>query len=471
MPDAPRSPLAELLALALPTVAQMASYTAMQFIDTWILSRLGDTPPTAASNSGMLAFAPLSLGMGTLVIVNALVSQSFGSRDFKQCGRFLWQGIWFGLIFSLLLQPLALVANPIFRIFHHPAPLAAMEATYFRIVMLAATVKLVSTSLGQFSLGIDRPNNPLVAAIIGVSINAFAAWCFVLGHCGFHSWGIAGAAWAQNLGCACEMIVLIILVFQKQIRVRFNALDLRPRWKEFITLLKVGVPSGLQWFSDVLAWSIFCNAVIGLIGPAAMAANAFMFRYLVLSFLPTVGLSAAVTALVGRYIGSRQPHFAARRAHLAFVVALAYVLICGIAFIAFRAPLMRFFTPDPAVIRIGSIYLIFAAIYEISDAMYIIYTGALRGAGDTFVPTVVMACLCWSISVFGGYAVARWMPSAGAAGPWIMGCIYGWILGLYMLLRFTGGKWRRIHLLQSEIPFIDPPAFSDTIPEIWQKSP
>jgi len=47
----------------------------------------------------------------------------------------------------------------------------------------------------------------------------------------------------------------------------------------------------------------------------------------------------------------------------------------------------------------------------------------------------------------------------------------GAILGLWMLRRFTGGKWRAIHLVESEIPFIDPPAFSDTIPEICEKSP
>lgn len=311
MTDSPRRPIVELLALAVPTVAQMVSYTVMQFIDTWILSRLGVIPPTAASNSGMLAFAPLSLGMGTLIIVNSLVSQSFGAGDFRRCGRFLWQGIWLAIIFGLLLQPLGLLADPIFKLFHHPAAETAMEATYFRIVMLSAAIKLISTALGQFSLGIDHPNPLLAAAAVGVSINAFAAWCIVLGHCGFHSWGIAGEAWAQNLGVTCEMIVLIVLVFRKRIRMTFHAMDPRPRWREFLTLIKVGIPSGLQWFSDVLAWSMFCNAVLGLLGPDAMAANAFMFRYLVVSFLPAVGLSAAVTALVGRYIGRKRPDIAA----------------------------------------------------------------------------------------------------------------------------------------------------------------
>jgi uncharacterized membrane protein len=66
------------------------------------------------------------------------------------------------------------------------------------------------------------------------------------------------------------------------------------------------------------------------------------------------------------------------------------------------------------------------------------------------VPAVVMAALCWSITVGGGYAVARWLPTIGGrpfyGGPWVMACIYGVILGLFMWRRFARGRWRRIHL-------------------------
>jgi MATE family multidrug resistance protein len=447
-----RRPIVELLALALPTVAQMASYTVMQFIDALILSRLGSTPPTAASNSGILVFSPIAMGLGMLFLVNTMVSQNFGRGDFAKCGQFAWQGIWLGLIFGLGLVPLTLLAHPIFASFHHPEAQAAMEAKYFQITLLASPIKLVSMAIGQFSLGIDRANVLTIAAGIGVSINAFAAWCLVLGHCGFSSWGIAGAAWAQNIGVVCEMTVLALLTFTRDIRARFNVLDISLRWEEMKTLIKIGVPSGLQTFSDVLAWSLFCNLVLGLLGPAAMAANAFMFRYLVAGFMPVVGISAAVTALVGRYIGRGQPQLAARRAHLGFAVTLVYIAFCGVIYITARRPLIEVFSRDPQIVRIGGIYLVIAAIYEISDAMYLVYLGALRGAGDTLAPSVVGGVLCWSITVGGGYSVARFVPAAGYAGPWIVACAYGWVLGTFMLVRFTRGKWRKIHLLENSPP-------------------
>lgn len=218
------------------------------------------------------------------------------------------------------------------------------------------------------------------------------------------------------------------------------------RWRQFYTLVRVGVPSGLQWFSEVLAWSIFANGVIGLLGPTAMAGNTFMLRYMVVSFLPVYGLSTAVTALVGRYIGRGEPELAIRRAHFGFVVALAYVLGCGAIFVTFRHSLMSVFTSDPEIIRVGSLYLVYAAVYEISDAMYIIYSGGLRGAGDTLVPAVVNACLCWSVTVGGGYCAAKWLTMLGYGGPWLMACIYGQCLGWYIALRFIRAKWKSIDL-------------------------
>ncbi|MDP9173751.1 MAG: MATE family efflux transporter [Planctomycetota bacterium] len=446
MQETPRTPIVELLLLALPTVAQMASYTVMQFIDTWMLSHHGGMAPTAASNSGMLAFSLISFGTGVLLVVNTLVSQSFGRDDFAQCGRYLWQGIWFGLIFGVALVPLRVFAGPMFAVFHHSPELAAMEASYYRIVLLSAAIKLISTAVGQFLLGINRPNAVLVSAMIGVSFNALAAWCIVLGHFGFRPMGVEGAAWAQNFGVTCEMITIGVLALQPSIRRQFHVLAMAIRPRQMAMLLRIGLPTGLQLSSDILAWAIFCNGVIGMLGVAAMAGNTFMLRYLVVSFMPAYGLAAAVTALVGRYIGAGRPDIAARRAHLGFAVTLVYVIACGLIFVFFRHQLMRAFIDDPEIVRIGSIYLIYGAIYELFDAMYITYNGALRGAGDTLVPTLVMAVLCWSISIAGGYAVVKWVPSMGVGGPWLMGCVYGAILGIYMIVRFNRGRWRDIHL-------------------------
>ena len=162
--------------------------------------------------------------------------------------------------------------------------------------------------------------------------------------------------------------------------------------------------------------------------------------------MPAFGISTAVTALVGRYIGRRQPDVAMQRAHLGFALAVTYMLACAAVFFFARQQLIGFFAVDPDVLKLGATLLIFAAIYQLFDAMYIVYYGALRGAGDTFVPAIVTAALCWSITVLGGYLAARHAPRLGPSGPWILATIYGAILGVFMYTRFIRGRWRSINL-------------------------
>src|SRR3954467_8443859 len=150
--SADRRPIVELLLLAAPTIAQMASYTVMQFADTYMLSRVGDAEATAAGLGGMAAFSLISFGVGVLMVVNTLVSQSFGRGDVPACGRYLWQGIWFSVLFGLAVMPLLWPAGALFRAFGHEARFAAMEATFFRILLFTAAVKLAGVSLGQFML-------------------------------------------------------------------------------------------------------------------------------------------------------------------------------------------------------------------------------------------------------------------------------------------------------------------------------
>src|SRR5687767_3791635 len=82
-------PLVELLILAGPTVAQMASYTLMQFADRGMLAVVGDMEAAAAGTAGLTFFSIIGFGFGVMLVVNTLVSQSFGRNDLTSAGQYL----------------------------------------------------------------------------------------------------------------------------------------------------------------------------------------------------------------------------------------------------------------------------------------------------------------------------------------------------------------------------------------------
>ncbi|MCC6424267.1 MAG: MATE family efflux transporter [Phycisphaerales bacterium] len=446
--NAAKSPIWELLALAGPTVAQMASYTVMQFIDTWMLAHVHGsvTEPTAAANSGMISFAIISFGVGVLFLINTLVSQHYGAKEYRACGQYLWQGVWFSLFFAVLVLPALPFSQAIFHSLGHEPQLAKLESAYFQISIGLAILKLGGTTLGNFLLAVNRPGLVLASAVVGVSANALSAWILIFGNAGVPSMGVVGAAWAQGIGVGFELMTLIWFVSRPGITHTYHIADWRLQWVKLKVLLRLGLPSGLQLVSDVLAWSLFTMWVMAPFGTHAMAANTFMLRYMMVSFMPAIGLGTAVTALVGRYIGKGEPDMARQRADLGFLVAAIYMVCCGLFFYLGRHWLMGMFTEEPDVRRMGAVLLIFAAFYQFFDALYLLYIGALRGAGDTFVPAVMTALFCWTIAVGGGVLVAHYWPALGVAGPWIMATAYGITVGIFVFARFRSGAWRSIRL-------------------------
>ena len=282
--------VAELLTIAAPTVAQMASYTAMGFIDTVILSRFGGpadvTPATAAANGGLVAFSVVSLGMGVMFVVNTLVSQAFGRGDERRCGRYLWQGVWFSIAFGAAAAAASPVGARAFGWMGHERRLASLEGAYVRVLLLSAGLKLAATAGEQFLLGVDRPAAVGVVSVLAVGVNTVFAWGLILGRMGFAPHGVAGSAWAQNIGVTSELAMVAGVAAMPTIRRRFGTGDWWPRWEAMAELLRVGVPSGVMVVAEVLAWSAFSMWVMAPFGTGAMAANTFVFRYMSLSFMP-----------------------------------------------------------------------------------------------------------------------------------------------------------------------------------------
>lgn len=443
-PAKPTRPLRELLSLAAPTIAQMASYTLMQFIDTWMLSTTGDLEASAAGSSGMFVWTILSFGIGIMFLVNTLCSQSMGQNQPQLAGRYFNQGLWWSAILTVPLTLLFLLLPMAFRKMGHSDALLSAERSYVMVIALTTPIKLASTAMGQFLLAIHRPNRVLYATLAGVFADVVACAILVMGVFHNKTYGTAGAAWAQNIGLAVEFAVMAIPLYFSPLRKEFGLGAPRLHPREFWTLAKFGMPAGVMLITEMLAWSLFQSWVVVGISEAAMSANVYAFRFMTVSFMPAVGMGTAVTALVGRYIGKNDLQKARHYANLGYVLTAIYMILCGAGFYLFRNNLISLFTHDQQVLAAGATMLIYVAFYQLFDAMYAIYNGALRGVGDTTLPAIVMTVLCWGLNVF----AARWIlqnhPQFGIHGAWGIALLYGASIGFFLMFRFTLTNWKSI---------------------------
>ncbi|MBL4700074.1 MAG: hypothetical protein JKX85_02350 [Phycisphaeraceae bacterium] len=168
-----RQLLVKMLKLACPIIATMVSQTAMQFVDFAMVSTLGIDAMAAVMPAGIFLFCFISFGMGVLVMVNSLVSQSLGRKQFSDCAAYTWQGIYVALAMGLAVLPVYWFVPEFFNWVGHNDNVAQMEITYVNIGIVGIMPVLLAIALSSFFNGIHKPVVGMVAAITANIINIF----------------------------------------------------------------------------------------------------------------------------------------------------------------------------------------------------------------------------------------------------------------------------------------------------------
>lgn len=466
------SPLKEVWTIAWPTVLTMTSYTLMQFTDKLMVGQVGPVELAAQTNGGLWSFCFLSFALGVITVVNTYVSQNLGAGRPRNGPKYAWAAFWLGLcVWVLVMVPYGLSLPWMFRdllpLFAskqfpgHSPELIRLESGFAQILVFGSIFLLISRGVNQFFFGLHRPRVVTVAAIAGNIVNALGNYVFIFGENGIPGWhipgipgmkphGVFGSAMSTVIGTMVELSIPASIFLGSKLNAELNTRSAwRPRWDTMRDLLKIGWPASIQWGNELVCWAIFMTILVGSFGDKHMAACAIAFGYMSLSFMPAVGFSVATNSLVGKYIGAGKPEVAIARTRLTLALAMIYMTTCAAVFVIFRYRLIGWFTKDEEIIRIGARLLICTAVFQTADAIGVIYTGALRGAGDTIWPGVMTVIYSWVFIVAGGWLIRRYCPGLESVGPWMAAAVYIIIYGLTMWRRFAGGHWKSIRLLHS----------------------
>ncbi|MBN1359902.1 MAG: MATE family efflux transporter [Sedimentisphaerales bacterium] len=449
--SAPReTSLGYMLKLSAPMVVSTISLTIMQFVDRFMVSRLGTEALAAVLPAGFVAFLPGGFAMGVASSLNTFVSQSLGRGEKAQCSSYFWQMAYLGVLYSLgTLALLGPAAPLLFKLMGQPTEVVPMEVIYFRIMLYAQLVAVVGWSSNQFFMGIHRPTIIMCSSLCGQVVNVFANYTLIFGKFGFPSMGIAGAAWGTMIGMAVTGSINVAVMLSRPVNSEYRSrqtlgLDLG----KMRDLLKVGLPAGVGLMVNVAFWGVVLFALVGRFGTEALAATSAVLAYTNLSALPVVGMSTALTAVVGKAIGAGRKELAVRQTRVCLTIALLYMGLVGVLFFLLRDSLMVFWSQDPEVIRIGSQVLICAALYQVFHAARITYGGALNGAGDTMWLALVSGIGAIGVLGVGGGLVVWLLPGFGTIGPWVMATVSIVVVGLANRWRFLSRRWMEIDLFK-----------------------
>ena len=439
-----------MLKLAAPMVVTTISFTIMQFVDRFMVSRLGTDALAAILPAGFVSFLPSGFAIGAMASLNTFVSQSLGRGNKKDCSNYFWQTIYMGFVYFLAVVAIMWPTAPwIFKMMGQPPAVAEMEVIYFRIMLYAHVLAVVNWSGNQFFMGIHRPIITMCASLCGQVVNVAANYVLIFGKLGFPEMGIAGAGWGTFIGIGVAAVINMAVFLSGKINAEFQSRrTVNIDFSKMYDLLKVGLPAGLGLAVNVAFWGMILVGLVGRFGTEALAATSAALSYTSISVMPVVGIGTALSAAVGKTIGTGRKNVATKQTSACLKVALVYMGLVGICFFVFRNALMGFWSSDDEVIKVGVNILICAAVYQVFHAARIIYGGALRGAGDTVWLAVVSSLGAVVILGLGGLLVVTLFDNLEALGPWIVGTISIIAVGLANCWRFKSNKWMQIDLFK-----------------------
>lgn len=406
-------------ALALPVVVAELGWMAMGLVDTVMVGPLGAAAIGAVGLAGTLFLTIVIFGMGLLLGLDTLVSQSYGAGRIDECHRWLLHGVVLAAGVSAPTVIVALTTIPLLRhVGLHPEVLA-LTVPYLEALTWSAIPLLFYATFRRYlqAIGIVRPI--MVALVSANIVNVIANWVLIWGYFGAPALGTTGSAWATVIARTYMTSYLLATIVVRERRMR-TGLWQTPRVVEAARLrrlLALGGPAAAQLTTEIGVFAA-ATALAGRLEPASLAAHQIALNVASFTFMVPLGVASAGAVRVGHALGRGDAVAASRAGWTALLLGAAFMAAAGVGLFAAPAALIRVFTSEPEVIVVGTTLLIVAAVFQLFDGVQVVATGVLRGSGDTRTAMFLNVAGHWAIGLPLGYALCFWY-SMEVVGLWV----------------------------------------------------
>lgn len=354
------------------------SYVVGNYVSTNALAAVGASTPVINMLVGF--FMGLSTGAGVVI------SQYYGAGRTRLMSKAIHSSLALTAVLSVVFTAAGLLfTRPLLNAIGVPQEVMPDSVLYLTIYFTGMTFSLFYNIGAGILRAIGDSRHPLYYLAAASVVNIMLDFTFV---CAFHM-GVAGVAIAtviaQAVSSAMVMYKLIRTKESYQVRVREIRMNRLMIWK----IVGIGFPAALQ--QSITSFSnVIVQSYVNYFGAAAMAGYSATLRIDGFLQLPLQSFNMAITTFVGQNIGAKQYKRVKKGVFAAWLMS-SVVILAGAMFMFFNGRLIvRIFTDDAEVIRVGNAMLqIFAAGYIFLPVVQIL-NGALRGAGLSKVPMYFM---------------------------------------------------------------------------------
>lgn len=393
----------KIIFFALPIAATGILEQLFNAADTAVIGQFVGKNAMAAvgSNSSIIALlvgAFTGIALGT----NVVIANFIGGGHSKQIGMAVDTSVVMALICGFGMTVLGeLAAAPFLGLMSLPAEVYGMAVLYLRIYLLGMPVIFLYNFESAIFRASGDSKTPLICLVISGLINVGLNLFFVL----VVKMTVDGVALATVISNLISSVLLFILLLHKHDSPVKMSLH-KPDFSSVILkrILQIGLPAGLQ--NMIFSISNICvQSAINSLGADIMAASSAAFNIEVTAYYLVNGFGQACTTFTSQNYGAGQLSRCRRVLKLSLIQDCLFTLAFSSLILIFGTPLLRLFNNDPTVLEYGKIRLLFILVPELINVLIEIFSGAMRGYGNSLAPALIALLGVCGVRIIWVYAV------------------------------------------------------------------
>ena len=379
--------LRHLIQFALPLLMGNVFQQMYNMVDTWVVGKFVSNEAYAAVGTvgpviNMLIgfFAGLASGAGVVI------SQYYGAKRYEEVQKTVHTAIAMTLLLGVIFTGVGLGMTPLMlRLMKTPENVLPQSTAYLSIYF-SGIMGLMLYNIGAGILrAVGDSQRPFYFLVVCAVMNTVLDLVFVLGF----NMGVRGVALATILSqCTSALLVMATLIRTGEcIKLRLPALRLH--WDILKKIIRVGIPAAIQMAITSFS-NIFVQSYINHFGDNCMSGWTTYAKVDQLLFLPMQSIALASTTFVGQNLGCNQVERARKGVSRAVMLAISSTVILMIPVLIFAPQIVAFFNSKPEVVEYGSLLLRWMTPFYVLCCFNQVLSGALRGAGNSKAPMVIM---------------------------------------------------------------------------------
>ncbi len=342
---------------------------------------------------------------------------------------------FFIFIFASLVSLFALAfSEQIFLWLDLPPNLLDEATLYFNIYISGLALFFGYAGTAAILRGLGDSKTPLYFMIFSPLLNIVLDFSFVT----FWGFGVDGVAYATIIAQGLALFAIGVYVHYSNVHLRLSWKTLRFDFDIFKKAVKIGVPSGVQMIAVSLGMVVVARLVNGF-GTEVIAAYSVAMRIESLAAMPIMTYGQAVSTFTGQNVGAGLFERVLKGYKVGLFQSFVVCAVMTTVIVIFGENLMRIFTDDAEIIRIGREYLLIVSSFFTFFVFLFNSNGALRGAGDTLIPMFITIFSLWLVRIPLAYYLSNFFAEKGV---W-WSIPIGWAMGaIFSTLYFFSGKWK-----------------------------